>query len=172
MVLAGASILGQCANYLAKAGMKVTSLAKHGWVASKENITTKTTEVRKMTEQGCSAIVLDLYGNSSVHFTQFDGTTALPFKSGGSFHLNGEVVACPITILKNIVKSTIPIFDAVGKTPCIVIPPLPRYIFASCCNDPEHCANLKKTGPQGKNAYRIYPTQTYSSKRTYCERHK
>jgi hypothetical protein len=25
-----------------------------------------------------------------------------------------------------------------------VIPPLPRYIFASCCNDPEHCANLKK----------------------------
>jgi hypothetical protein len=24
-----------------------------------------------------------------------------------------------------------------------VVPPQPRYVFAGCCNDPDHCANLK-----------------------------
>jgi uncharacterized protein YaaQ len=80
MVLVSASNLGQCANYLTNAGLKVTSLAKRGWFASKDNITAMVLEVRKMTEHGCSAIVLDLYGNSSVRFTQNDGPTALPFK--------------------------------------------------------------------------------------------
>ncbi len=66
VVLAGASNLGQCARYLANAGIKVTNLAKPGWVASKENIMSMATDLRKMTEEGCSAVVLDLYGNSSV----------------------------------------------------------------------------------------------------------
>jgi hypothetical protein len=48
-----------------------------------------------------------------------------------------------VSIFRNIVKATTPIFTAAGKTPCIVVPPLPRYIFASCCNDPSHCPNLK-----------------------------
>jgi hypothetical protein len=34
-----------------------------------------------------------------------------------------------------------PIFVSAGKVPCIVIPPLPRYIFAGCCKDPTHCSN-------------------------------
>jgi hypothetical protein len=118
--------------------------------ASRDNITTATAEVRKMTEQGCSAIVLDLFGNSSVRFAQFDGTTALPFKSGGRFHLNGDVVASPVPVFRNIVKATVPIFMAAGKTPCIVVPPLPRYIFASCCNDPSHCPNLSNPNHKEK----------------------
>ncbi len=143
VVLAGASNLCHCANYLASAGMKVTSLSKPGWVASKENIAEMSSGVRAMMEQGCSAVIFYLYRNSSVRFTQFDGTTALPFKSGGRFHLNGDVVACPVMTFKGIVKSTIPILNAAGNTPCIVIPPLPKYIFAGCCSDPDHCVNLK-----------------------------
>ncbi len=125
--------------------MKVTSLLKPGWVASKENIAEMSSGVRATTEQGCSTVILDLYGNSSVRFTQFDGTTALPFKSGGRFHLNGDVVACPVMTFKSIVKSTIPILNTAGNTPCIVILPLPRYIFAGCCSDPDHCVNLKNS---------------------------
>jgi hypothetical protein len=77
-----------------------------------------------------------------VRFAQFDGTTALPHKSGGRFHLHGDVVASPIPVFKNIVKATVPIFVSAGKIPCIVISPLPRYVFAGCCKDPSHCSNL------------------------------
>ncbi len=34
-----------------------------------------------------------------------------------------------------------PIIKAVGNKPCIVLPPLPRYVFARCCNDSGHCIN-------------------------------
>jgi hypothetical protein len=143
VVLCGASNLCHCKDFLTAAGLPVTNLSKPGWVASKENIAEMSDGVRTAAVQGCSAVVLDLYGNSSVRFTQFDGTTALPYKSGGRFHLNGDVVACPVATFKNIVKSTLPIFNAAGATPCIVVPPLPRYVFAGCCNDTGHCANLK-----------------------------
>jgi hypothetical protein len=38
------------------------------------------------------AFVFDLLGNSSVRFEQFDGTTSLPFKINGKFHLAGKIV--------------------------------------------------------------------------------
>jgi hypothetical protein len=38
------------------------------------------------------AFVFDLFGNSSVRFEQFDGTSALPFKSNGKFHLACKTV--------------------------------------------------------------------------------
>jgi hypothetical protein len=101
VVLCGASNLCQCKNYLTGAGMTVSNLSKPGWVASKENIAEMAAGVRTAMELGCSAVILDLYGNSSVRFTQFDGTTALPFKSGGRFHLNGDVVACPVTTFQS-----------------------------------------------------------------------
>jgi hypothetical protein len=52
------------------------------------------------------ALVRNLYGNSSVHFIQIDGTTVLPFKSGGKFHFHGDVVAGPVEFFKKIVEST------------------------------------------------------------------
>ncbi len=52
VVLVGASNLGQCAKYLTDAGMRLTNLAKPGWFASRDNITTATAEVRKMTVYG------------------------------------------------------------------------------------------------------------------------
>jgi hypothetical protein len=27
----------------------------------------------------------------------------------------------------------------------VIIPPLPRYLFAQCCNDPDHCTNTTET---------------------------
>ncbi len=78
-----------------------------------------------MTEQGCLALVRNLYGNSSVHFIQIDGTTVLPFKSGGKFPFHGDLVAGPVEFFKKIVESILQIFSARGKTPCIVIPPFP-----------------------------------------------
>jgi hypothetical protein len=87
------------------------------------------------------AFVFDLLGNSSVRFEQFDGTTSLPFKINGKYHLAGKVVTTPSEIFKKTVQVIAPIIQAKGSTPCIIVPPLPRYLFARCCSDGGHCTN-------------------------------
>jgi hypothetical protein len=35
-----------------------------------------------------------------------------------------------------------PIIEALNDTPSVIIPPMPRWIFERCCNDPGHCTNF------------------------------
>jgi hypothetical protein len=77
----------------------------------------------------------------AVRFEQFDGTSALPFKSNGKFHLAGKVIVTPPEIFKKFVENTVPIIKAAGNKPCIILPPLPRYLFSRCCGDENHCTN-------------------------------
>jgi hypothetical protein len=65
--------------------------------------------------------VFELFGNSSVRYEQFDGTTALPFKSNGRFHLGGKVVVTPTDVFKKLVDNVIPVFKAKGNKPCVIL---------------------------------------------------
>jgi hypothetical protein len=85
--------------------------------------------------------VFDLLGNSSVRFEQFDGTTSLPFKSNGRFHLGGKVTVTSADVLKKVVHNVIPVLKAKGNKPCVIVPPTPRYLFSCCCSDSSHCTN-------------------------------
>jgi hypothetical protein len=31
-----------------------------------------------------------------------------------------------------------PILDGIGKRPCLIVTPMPRYVVASCCEDIKH----------------------------------
>jgi hypothetical protein len=88
-----------------------------------------------------SGYVFDLLGNSSVWFEQFDGTTSLPFKSNGRFHLGGKVTVTPPDVFRKLVDNVIPILKAKGNKPCVIIPPVPRCLFSRCCSDTSHCTN-------------------------------
>jgi hypothetical protein len=52
------------------------------------------------------------------------------------------VVTCALPTFKKLVDGVLPIIagkrDAVG----LIVPPLPRYLFAGCCNQKEHCQNI------------------------------
>ncbi len=95
-----------------------------------------------------TAFVFDLLGNSSVRFEQFDSTTSLPFKSNGKYHLAGKVVTTSPEIFRKVVQAITPIIQASGNKPCIVLPPLPRYLFARCCSDSGHCTNANDSDYQ------------------------
>jgi hypothetical protein len=111
-----------------------------GWMATDENVK-KLTALIESHSQETDAYVFDLLGNSSVRFKQADGTTALPFKSNGRYHLGGDVVVTPPDIFAEVIKKVIPLLKSTGCKPSVIIPPLPRYLFARCCNDTEHCTN-------------------------------
>jgi hypothetical protein len=142
-MLVGASNLKHSAPFFDVEGLLFVDATKPGWIASADNVRRLAEEV----EDGAPdtvACVFDLLGNSSVRFEQYDGTTALPFKSKGKFHLGGKIVTTPVDVFKKIIDSVMPVLKAKGPKPAIIIPPLPRYLFSRCCNDTDHCTNANE----------------------------
>jgi hypothetical protein len=94
--LLGASNLGNCAEHLRKHGLDVLDLTIPGWIASPDNVSLLEEKLSTVVIGKNDNIILDLYGNLSYRFEQFDRTQSLPYKSGGRYHLAGDVVACPL----------------------------------------------------------------------------
>ncbi len=142
VILLGASNLSRCAERLRKFGLCVIDLTQPGWIASPENIATLAEKLSKISCGDSDKIVFDLFGNLSYRFEQFDGTLSLAYKSGGRYHLAGNVVTCPIAVFKKTLDNTAGLFLAKNGSTLIVVPPLPRYLFAGCCKQPNHCPNV------------------------------
>jgi hypothetical protein len=60
--------------------------------------------------------------------------------------MKGPVTCCSDDILKKIIRSLAPVMMSAQDVVKISIPPLPRYVFHSCCNNPSHCPNLLHKG--------------------------
>jgi hypothetical protein len=140
VTLVGASNLGHSSAHFSDSDLKFVGVTVAGWTPCPENVRKMVSIVEEKSKTSV-AFVFDLLGNSSVRFEQFDGTTALPYKSNGKYHLAGNVVVTPTETFKKVVQAITPIIQAKGNKPCIVLPPLPRYVFAQCCNDNSHCTN-------------------------------
>jgi hypothetical protein len=140
VTLVGASNLGYSMTHFSDPNVTIDGVTVAGWTPCPENIGNMLKAVEEKTKTS-SAFVFDLFGNSSVRFEQYDGTTSLPFKSNGKFHLAGKVTTTSPEIFKKVVQAVSPIIKAVGNKPCVVLPPLPRHVFTRCCNDSGHCIN-------------------------------
>jgi hypothetical protein len=140
VALVGASNLRQSLHHFAATNMNFDDITQPGWQATTENVENLASIVEQKRES-MTAFVFDIFGNGSVRFEQFDGTYSLPFKSHGTYHLGGKVVTTPPTTFKKLVENVLPVLKAKGDKPCIVIPPLPRYLFSRCCSDKGHCTN-------------------------------
>jgi hypothetical protein len=142
VTLVGASNLGHSTAHFSDSDLNFVGVTVAGWTPCPENVRKMVSIVEEKSKTSV-AFVFDLLGNSSVRFEQFDGTTALPYKSNGKYHLAGKVVVTPTEVFRKVVQAITPIIQAKGNKPCIVLPPLPRYLFAQCCNDNSHCTNAK-----------------------------
>jgi hypothetical protein len=89
LVCIGSSIMSQAIPYLRALGYTVTDLTRPGWLATDDNISALISAMSNVQIEGGCVIVLDLLGNCTYRFTQFDGTLALPFKESNKFHLGG-----------------------------------------------------------------------------------
>ncbi len=130
--------------HFAAPNMNFDDFTKPGWQATADNVANLASEVQHKCES-TTAFVFNILGNGSVRFEQYDGTYALPFKSQGSYHLGGKVVTTPPpppATLKKLVENMLPVLKAKGDKPCIIIPPLPRYLFTRCCSDNGHCTKV------------------------------
>jgi hypothetical protein len=147
IVLVGASNLGHSVPHFAGTDLAFVPVVKPGWVVTVVNVVELAGIVKGLAPTA-SMFLFDLFGNSSVCFEQFEGTTALPFRSNGKYRLGGKVVVAPSDIFRRVVENVIPVIKEKGNKPCVIIPPLPRYLFARCCSDKGHCTNMQEKNYQ------------------------
>jgi hypothetical protein len=94
IVCIGSSILRQLIPFLQAAGYSITDLTQPGWIATEDNINSL---IKKMSDLNLApgfVIILDLVGNCTYRYSQFDGTLALPYREGGKYHFAGPIQIC------------------------------------------------------------------------------
>jgi hypothetical protein len=147
IVLIGGSHMHYTAPHLKSLGAIVTDLSVPGWISNVRNGQSLMDRVRCSEPPSDAVYVFDVLGNSSVCFRQEDGGSSLPIKLNGSFHLLGELdmmqqdhvelALSPIEHLyNNLLKSNCKLFN----------PPIPRFLFGSCCPDLAHGSNIRMGG--------------------------
>jgi hypothetical protein len=146
LVCIGSSIMKQLIPFLQASGYSVTDLSVPGWLASEENINLLIKKMSELQIEQPLNVVMDLFSNCSHRYRQFDGTQSLPYKEGGRYHMLGPVEVCADDTFRKIVKSLAPVLLSAQNVAKIILPPLPRYTFTPCCNQPAHCTNLSSDG--------------------------
>ncbi|MFN9901887.1 MAG: hypothetical protein ACK55Z_24515, partial [bacterium] len=86
-------------------------------------------------------VIADILTNTTYRYEQVDGTLAMPYKSDGKYHYEGEIRVCTTANLKGIFSSLKP---ALLKCKChlMLTPPMPRHIHDRCCPSADHCTNV------------------------------
>jgi hypothetical protein len=143
VILVGASNMRRLLPFLKSTGISVTDLTQPSWLATPENIDYLASKLNTIVPEKNSIVILELFGNSTYRYRQFDGTMALPFKYNNGYHLEGDVGVCDDASFTRLCTMLDPVFDACGKSVKIVIPPLPRHLYTGCCSNKKHCTNIK-----------------------------
>jgi hypothetical protein len=141
-MLVGASNLKYSYAHFTDEKFVFVDMSESGWSASMDNISKLLQQTQENVKDGATAFVFDILGNTSARFEQIDGSTALPFKINGRFHFGGKIVTSSPEIFGKMIEAIMPVLRAVEGKPIVIIPPMPRYLFARCCADAGHCTNF------------------------------
>jgi hypothetical protein len=129
LVVIGASNASRLIPALRDLGYSVSDLMVPGWVASDKNINKLGAEIAKLNLVPGFGILIDILSNSTYRFEQFDGTLALPYKAGGSYHLASDITVCTDSTLKKIIAAVSPIYLASQASLKVIVPPMPRWLL-------------------------------------------
>jgi hypothetical protein len=68
----------------------------------------------------------------------------------GKYHVQGDAIIVPASTQTEIFKMVLPILNAAKSFNTVLVGPLPRYLYASCCRDKDHVTNLRKDDYRSK----------------------
>jgi len=137
-ILYGNSNVRQCAPALQALGFKVIDRTEIHWDGSEAAAKKITEDVSAHTDITDAAFVFDFLSPVSYRFAQPDGSSAMPVKFSGGFHLLGEVVVAEDSLIRSCIDRLAPALGKMCLKPTILIPPLPRFVFGGCCKQRGH----------------------------------
>jgi hypothetical protein len=143
VVLIGASNMKKIVPLLFASGYTVTDLTRSSWKATPENVTNIEEHLVSLNLAPGYTIVMELFGNSTFRYEQFDGTMALPFKGSHGYHMEGRIGVCEDDSLVRLLHNMDSLINIGNPEIKIFVPPLPRYLFTGCCALKNHSVNVK-----------------------------
>jgi hypothetical protein len=124
----------------------VTDLSEPSWLATPENIEYAAESITSQAIEPGYTLIMEMFGNSTFRYTQFDGTMALPFKADGGYHMGGDIGTCDDASFIRTLTATSRLFDDDNAGIKIFIPPLPQHLFGGCCDTASHSTNVGTEG--------------------------
>ncbi len=89
------------------------------------------------------SMVMDLLGNSCFMGSESEGMPAHAIKQTGTFHITGAMEGDLTVLMKKVIAVVGPMLqETVGVARLILLAPLPRYVGAKCCSEPDHNTNF------------------------------
>jgi hypothetical protein len=147
-MVVGGSHASRTARVMSETGYSVVKIIDTNWRIDRSSCEAlATTMVGAMKNEDPEVVVLQLLDNSIYYTRRGDGSRVLPKKlEDGHYHVEGELVVASSETQFEHYQNLKPVFDAVGKRPCILIAPLPRYVSDGCCQKAGHVANRSERG--------------------------
>jgi hypothetical protein len=94
-----------------------------------------------------ATVILQLLDSSIYYSREPDSSRSAPRRGeDGRWHIAGELTVCNREIQLEHFKAVQPLIELFAKKTCLLITPLPRYIIAGCCVNPDHCSNRRWQG--------------------------
>jgi uncharacterized membrane protein YgcG len=93
--------------------------------------------------KGDAAVVLGMTDNSFYMARTEDGSL-IPHRRDldGKYHIDGDILCSPLESSRQVFLQLIPLLNGLQEVDKVLLAPLPRYLYNSCCMDMEHGPNV------------------------------
>ena len=114
--------------------------------ASKE-MAADISEVAESLPDSNTIIVLHIFDNAIYYGCTEEGEVLIPKKgSDRKYHIVGNLHVVKKAAFRELFGHALNLIKSAGKKQVILMAPLPRYLFARCCNSSEHLWNREEGG--------------------------
>ena len=144
ILVIGSSHARRLATLLEARGSPVASVIKPHWRARKESVAQLTQEVATaLSSLPSDTVVLFVFLDNSFYFARSEDGSMLPHRRSidGKYHVDGDLALATKETAKHLFNLVTPVLEAANHHKKILLTPLPRYIYAGCCEDPDHISN-------------------------------
>jgi hypothetical protein len=145
VVVIGASHAKRLHEYLKSTGVKSRWLETRNWRPKTAAVDLLMAEMEKGVEGlNNPAIIFMLLDNGYFQTASEDGSI-IPHSrdSLGHYHVDGDLVCGPAECAKKLFQQVIPAFKKFSSLDKILMTPIPRYLWDSCCGDKDHAPNIR-----------------------------
>jgi hypothetical protein len=145
-MVVGSSNASKLAKALEDRGFSVCLVFRANWRITRSNVEHLTVDVgNAIQDMDPATIIYQFLDSSSYYGRARDGSRMAPRRDDddGKFHLVGDVTVSSKETQLEQFNDLKPLLRLAAKRRCIVITPLPRYVNAGCCLNPDHCSNRR-----------------------------
>jgi hypothetical protein len=146
VILAGASHMRRTADALRELGIVVKVVETAHWRATKREVQLLLENIREAIGDAKSDEVVLVLGmtDNAYYLARAEDGSLLPNcrSTDGSYHMHGEIVGSPLDSCRQVFLQLETLLKELQDFDKLLLVPLPRYLWMSCCSDPEHGPNV------------------------------